>query len=228
MKPSLIVVFIIIIGFLTGSTLYFYNKSRELNSGKNVKTSFNGEVSSIGSTTNDNTIVDKLTKPADPKGRVSYPANVYYVQTKETLFAIGKKFSMSWQTITKANGITNENIVQAGYPLAIPKINKETDFFRIYFIINEDIATKVNGELRSANDSFMFSAVEVAKRYSPPFFNLKTDSTYDLLEQDLSKGTAVVMVKLNDKEDVLIGLVQPKSKGDKGFWTIAYIELQDE
>jgi len=221
-----VVVILLVFGFLVGSTTYFYNKSRTVAATTGQKsTAFNGEIISSNKD-NAPSVVDQQTKPADPKGRLSYPANVYVVQPKETLFAIGAKFGISWQLITQANGIINENAVQANYPLVIPKLNDSTDYYRVNFIINEDKATQLNQELRQQSSSDLFNPVNVAKSDAVPYFGLKADDNFELAEQDLSQGTAVVQVKKGDVNTV-IGLTQPKIKGEKGFWAVVYIEEQN-
>lgn len=226
LPPVVIVVVLLIFGFLSGSTAYFYNKSRQANvSGTQKITAFNGEVTKEEKSTGPDK-VDELTKPADPKGRLVYPANVYVVQPKETLFAIGNKFAISWQMITLANGLVNENVVQADYPLVIPKLNQNTDYYRVNLVVNEDKATQLNQELRKADSNELFDPINAAKKQALPYFGVKGDDVFSLLEQDLSQGTAVVEVKKADRS-VIIGLIQPKIKGDKGFWATVYIENQE-
>lgn len=225
--PLALVIILLIFGFLSGSTAYFYNKSRTVSDeakGKNI-TEFNGQIVSDKKT--DTGALDTLTQPAEPRGRLSYPAHAYTVQPKDTLFAIGAKLSLPWQLITQANGITNENIVQAGFTLAIPKLSEKTDYYRINLIINEDKARELNTELRNADKSEYFNPVEVAKKSATPYFGLKAEDSFNLLNQDLSQGTAVVEVKKVDYS-AIIGLSQPKVTGEKGIWAVIYVEKQDK
>lgn len=225
--PFVIVISLIVFGFLVGSTAYFYNKSQVVNSDNKKKiTSFNGEVATA-TAENAPSKVDENTKPAEPRGRLSYPANAYVVQAGETLFAIGNKMGMTWQLIMQANGIVNENIVQAGYSLAIPKINNNTDYYRINLVVNEEKATQLNQQLRKEETSEYFNPIEMAKKSAVPYFGVKADDSFTLLEQDTSKGTAVVEVKKSDYV-AIIGLIQPKVVGEKGLWAVVYVEKQDE
>src|SRR3989344_4874353 len=120
-KPALFIL-IIIIGFLSSSTVYFYNKSRVQEVKKQTGSpTFSGDLPQLTGSAQSQK-VDELTKPAEPRGRLSYPMNVYTVAAKETLFGISKQFGLTWQLVKLANGITNENLVQTGYTLVIPKI----------------------------------------------------------------------------------------------------------
>lgn len=223
--PALLVT-IVIFGFLTGSSLYFYNKAQTDTKTKNGEVTFDGQ--SPEQTKNDQPdAVDKLTKPAEPKGRPSYPANVYIIKDNETLFAIGQKFSIPWTLIVEANGLTNADVVQAKYPLVIPKLNKNTDYYRVNFILNDEKLSEINRELREVEDSEFFDVVKVVKKYAVPYFNVKETDEMTILEQDQSKGTAIVEAKAGDKVNV-IGLIQPKVIGPKGLWTVLYIESIDE
>lgn len=220
---SAIFVIILIIGFLTSSTLYFYNKSRTLTGNKGTNsTSFEADVPQPTASENAKK-VDELTKPAEPRNRLTYPANVYIVQPKETLFAIGEKFGLSYQRIKAANGVTNENLIQADFALAIPKLDSRTDYYRINFLVNEDRASELTRELRDKQDDPLFNPIEVAKKDAVPYFGVATSDTFTILEQDLAAGTALIQAKSADRTNV-IGLIQPKIKGKTGFWGVLYVE----
>lgn len=227
LPPFALVIIVLVFGFLTGSTAFFYTKSRAISSASETQniTDFNGDI--ITDRKAGATAIDELTKPAEPKGRLSYPANAYVVQPKETLFAIGTKLSLPWQLITQANGITNENIVQAGYTLAIPKLSETTGYYRVNFVVNDVVATELNAELRKTDKSEYFSPVDVAKKSAVPYFGVKAEDTFTELNKDQDKGTAVVEVKKVDYT-VIIGLAQPKVTGDKGLWAVIYAEKQDD
>src|SRR3989344_4787679 len=102
LPPVVLFVIVLVIGFLSGSTVYFYNKTRVSNSVKSGGNTFQAEIPQLtGSEVSKK--IDELTKPADPKGRLTYPEHVYIVEPKETLFGIGAKFGASgnniWQLI---------------------------------------------------------------------------------------------------------------------------------
>lgn len=223
LPPIVIVVALVLIGFLTGSTAYFYNQTRS-HITKPTGVTFDGTVPPQPSSAN-NDAVDSNTKPAEPKGRLSYPANVYTVQPKETLFAVGTKVKVPWQIIQSANGFTDENVIQSGSLLVIPKYYPNTDNYRINFIINDDKAVEILRQLKGKDTDDQFDPVKVSKASAPPYFGITTNDTFNLVEADLHAGTAVVDVK-NTDHSFVIGLVQPKTKGDKGFWAILYIEKE--
>src|SRR3990167_4358894 len=145
--PALVLVTVLLLGFLFSSTVYFYSKSRPSSKNSGDKTAFSGDLPQLTASETSKK-VDELTKPADPKGRLSYPANVYTVETKETLFGIGSKFGIDWKLIKLANGITNENLIQTGYTLVIPRIEVTTDLYRVNFQVDEDQASTLNRDLR--------------------------------------------------------------------------------
>lgn len=223
---SSLLVLVLIIGFLSSSTVYFYSKSRSFDARKKSgETSFNADLPQLTASQSSQK-VDELTKPADPKGRLSYPKNVYTVEAKETLFGIGAKFGVDWKLIKLANGITNENLIQAGYTLVIPRIEITTDLYRVNFKIDEEQASQLNRDLRDKTTDSLFNPIEVARKNAGPYFGITTENEFTLLEQDESRGTALVQVNTGDASAV-IGLWQPKEKGKKGFWAILYVELRD-
>lgn len=224
---TILLVAIIIIGFLTGSTVYYYSKSRTESASKNTSEKVFDPQATPATEAEKPNLVDTQTQAAEPKGRLSYPANSYTIQPKEALATIGEKMGVSWKLIKLANGFANENIIQSGMVIVIPKLNTKTDYYRINFIVNEEKATDLNRELRTADSSEFFDPITVAKKYAPPYFGVKAEDGYTLLEKDLSKGTALVEAKKDENVSNLIGLVQPKTTGEKGLWAMLYIEHRD-
>lgn len=223
LPPAVLLGLVLIIGFLSGSTIYFFNKSHFGNNNPKVGSkSFQADLPQISPSAL-NQKIDSLTAPAEPKGRLSFPANVYTVQSKETLFGIGVKFGVDWQLIKLANGVTNENLIQAGYALAIPRLDPSSDLYRLKFKLNEDMAAGMNRDLRDKIDDPAFNPIEVSKKSAAPYFGIKAEDEFSLLEQNESNGTALVRVKDGVSTNV-VGLYQPKIKGKNGFWAILYIE----
>lgn len=221
-SPLVMFVVLVVFGFLSGSTLYFYNRSNaDTDTKKTTTATFQAET--LPNQEEQPTNVDTLTTPAEPRGRLSYPANTYKVRPKESLFAIGEKMGVSWLIIKAANGIKDENLIQADYPLVVPKLSKETDYYRVNFLINEEKASELNRELREAEQSEWYDPVQVAKTHVEPYFNTTENDSFRLVEADNSKGTALVEAK-TDTRLVYIGLVQPKTKGQKGLWALYYVE----
>ena len=223
--PALVLVTVLLLGFLFSSTVYFYSKSRPSAKSTGDKTAFSGDLPQLTASETSKK-VDELTKPADPKGRLSYPANVYTVETKETLFGIGSKFGIDWKLIKLANGITNENLIQTGYTLVVPRVETTTDMYRVNFKIDEDKASELNRELRDKGSDPLFNPVEVAKKDAVTYFGITAEDEFTLLEQDESRGTALVQAK-NSNASTVVGLYQPKEKGKKGFWAVLYVELRN-
>lgn len=223
---SALLVMVLIIGFLTSSTVYFYAKTRSSENKKNSsEVTFGAELPQLTASQSSQK-VDELTKPAASKGRLSYPVNVYTVEAKETLFGIGTKFGIDWKLIKLANGITNENLIQTGYTLVVPRIEVTTDLYRVNFQIDEDQASQLNRDLRDKTGDPLFNPIEVSKKNAVPYFGITAENEFTLLEQDESRGTALVQVKTADNS-IVVGLYQPKEKGKNGFWAVLYIELRD-
>lgn len=221
-SPVTMFVVLAVFGFLSGSTFYFYNKSRSEDvKQKSGEATFQAE--NLPNSSNQPSKVDELTVPAEPRGRLSYPANVYKVQPKESLFAIGEKMGVSWLTVKAANGLKDENLIQADYPLVIPKLSKETDYYRVNFLIDETKASELNRELRDKDSSEWYDPVQVAKTHVEPYFNALETDTFRLVEADYSKGIALVEAK-SETRLVYVGLIQPKTKGQKGLWALYYVE----
>ncbi|MCR4277488.1 MAG: LysM peptidoglycan-binding domain-containing protein [Candidatus Berkelbacteria bacterium] len=223
--PALVLVTVLIIGFLLSSSVYFYTKSRPSTKSNSDKSTFSGDLPQLTASESSKK-VDELTKPADSKGRLSYPKNVYTVETKETLFGIGTKFGIDWKLIKLANGITNENLIQTGYTLVIPRVEPTTDMYRVNFKIDEDKASALNRDLHDKSSDPLFNPLEVAKKDAVPYFGLTAEDEFTLLEQDESSGTALVQAK-NTNASTVVGLYQPKEKGKKGFWAVLYVELRN-
>ena|SRR3989344_171434 len=224
---SVLLVLVLGIGFLVSSNIYFYQKLRQSSVTRvDATNKFSAEIPQLTASQSTQKI-DELTKPASPKGRVSYPKNVYTVGSNETLFGIGTKFSLDWKLIKLANATSNEDLIQAGFTLVIPRIDSSTDYYRINFIIDEEKVTELNRELRDRDSDPNFNPIEVAKKDVAPYFGLTAGDEYSLLEVDESGGTALVGAK-NSDTSVVVGLYQPKVKGNKGFWATLYIELRDK
>ena len=218
---SAVMVVVVIFGFLTGSSLYFYNKIDKGEKSTNSQT-FSADIPESGSSLQPSK-VDELTKPADVKGRVTYPANVYEIQKGDSLFGIGAKFEIDWELILLANSLESENVVQVGKQLVIPKLSHETDYFRINFLLDDDNASEKNRELREVEQDSSYNPILAAKDLAVPYFGITETDEFTLLEQDNSTATAIVQVKNGEKINV-VGMFQPKQKGEKGFWAILYIE----
>lgn len=224
---TILLVAIIIIGFLTGSTVYFYSKSRTENSSKVTSQKVFDPQEAPATEAPKPDLVDTQTVAAEPKGRLSYPANSYTIQPKEALATIGEKMGVSWKLIKLANGFANENIIQSGMIIVIPKLNLKTDYYRINFVVNDEQASEMNRELRTTEASEFYDPIAMAKKYAPPYFGVKVEDEFTLLEKDLSKGTALVEAKKDANISNLIGLTQPKTTGEKGIWAMLYIEHRD-
>ncbi|HSX42009.1 MAG TPA: LysM domain-containing protein [Candidatus Saccharimonadales bacterium] len=226
--PYVLVIVLIVFGFMTGATLYFYDQSRvaTVNHTSSQKATFSGQIPAADAPTAQDQALTANTKPDATKGRLSYPTNVYIVQPHETLSAIGAKLQISRALIVKATGLTNENVIQAGYSLVIPALNHDTDYYRVNFTLNETVAADLNLQLRNQSSSDYFDPVKVATKSTVPYFGVTNQDSYTLADQDLSKGTAAVEVKRDGNRIAVVGLFQPKVKGAKGFWAILYIENQ--
>lgn len=225
-NTTLIFVMLVVIGCLTGSTVYFYTKSQTTHSNSSNTTTSDQSFRADLPTATANAAsqkIDELTKPATPKGRLSYPANVYSVDAKETLFAIGQKFGLPWTTIKEANGIVDQNIIQAGYPLIIPKVSNETGYYRVEFVVNDPLAIETNKGLQGKDQDDLFDPLKVAKKNALAYFATNESDQFRLVEANLAQGVATVEAKAESRNN-LIGLIQPKTKGEKGFWVVYYVE----
>ena len=222
---GVVITIIVVFGFLTGSSLYFYGKANPPTEKNDNAEQFSAEIPAVNSSTQSSK-VDELTAPAEIKGRVTYPTNVYTINKGETLFGIGAKFEIDWKLIVLANGLESENVVQTGAKLVIPKLSHETDYYRINFSLDENNASIQNRDLRGVDESDKYDPLLVAKELAVPYFSISDTDDFSLLEQNNSLGTALVRATKAEKENV-IGLFQPKQKGDKGFWAILYIEYHE-
>lgn len=224
--PAALLTVILLLGFLTSSTVYFYSKSRQGSGNKSLlKAGFSAELPTVSMSESAKRVTEQ-TKPAEPKGRLSYPENVYSVSPRETLFGIGDKFALDWRLIKLANGVESENSIQVGDLLVIPRFDTSTDYYRVNFLIDEEEASKLSRELRERNDDPSLNPIEVAKTSSPPYFGITAADEFTLIERDDSRGTALVSVK-NSTTANAVGLFQPKVKGKKGFWAVLYVEYRD-
>ena len=163
LKPAAIWVIVLIFGFLASSSVYYYSKDRsERDKKNNDSATFSADLTILTASESSKKI-DELTKPAEPKGRLSYPKNVYTVGASETLFGLGSKFGIDWKIIKLANGITNENLIQSGTVVVVPKMDPTTDRFRVSFVLNEDKATQLNRDLSELKSDPSFTPIAVAK-----------------------------------------------------------------
>lgn len=221
-----LVILLVVFGFLVSSTIYFYNQTRSSTASQTHNA--NGFVGPIvkepASTAPDP--VDSLTKPADPRGRLSYPANVYTIGNRETLAVIAAKMNESQKYIINANSFANANSLQAGQVIAVPKLNTTTYYYRLNFIVSESVAEQTIISQRDNFNADLTDPVKVAKNSAVAYFNITNNDTFTLRSEDESKGLATVAVA-KPNYTAVIGLTQPKTIGKDGFWAIAYIEEQD-
>jgi len=210
----------IIIGFLSSVSIYYYRQSRLLST-KPDNNNFSAELPQI-SQPQDN--VEAMTEPAQPKGRLSYPAHVYKVQPGDRLASIGAKLNIPWQKIYLANDLKNEHSLKTDQLLVIPRL-APTEFYRLNFKIDEAAITEKNRQLRYESSSDLFNPIEVAKTTATGYFGITSDDEFTIIESNSADGTALIEAK--GKLRNRIGLFQPKVKGKNGLWVLLYIENYD-
>lgn len=228
MKVPLVVIIIGIIayGFLTASTVYYYNQSQEVTAKKSVNTNnFVGPVVQAQGSNQPNPIT-QYTQPSAPDGSLSYPANIYTIATGDTLATIATKLNLAQQYIANANSIIDPDSVEIGQQLVIPVLNTTTYYYRVNFIVDDNVAGQTVISQRSSPNSALTDPVKVAQSSASGYYNINTSSTFSLASEDLSKGQATVAVK-EAGYTAMIGLIQPKTLGKDGFWAMVYIEEQD-
>ncbi|OGD61089.1 hypothetical protein A3A71_02530 [Candidatus Berkelbacteria bacterium RIFCSPLOWO2_01_FULL_50_28] len=223
--PAFLATLVVLIGFLAAATYYYRSQTSTETKRSTADSTFLADVPAVTSS-DQGKIVDKLTRPATPRGRLSYPANVYVVKPLEGLFTIGNKMKMDWRLIKRANNISNENSIQQGTSLAIPKLSNETDYFRLEFRVDGSKASELNRAVQSGDESVYLDPVKVVKKEALTYFGVTESDDFSVLEQDQSRGTALIQVK-SDLHKTNIGLIQPKEKGARGIWAILYIESRD-
>lgn len=222
---SVIFASLVVFGFLASLSVYMYLQKTPAEK-VSTDTSYSGETNLVNTNSELNKKITDNTVPAEPRGRLQYPANTYTIKTGDSLFSLGSKLGLPWLLIKEANGLTADS-VQIGQSLAIPVIDSKTDYYRLVFVIDEAVATAKNLELRNSQNDPTFNAVNQAKSYAVNYFGINETDQFDLLSQDLSKGVAVVRVKKNETLEYYIGMIQPKIIGESGFWAMSYIEKRD-
>ncbi len=222
-----IVILILIIAFLTSSTFYLFNKSRSNSRSTKVSgsTTFQADLPRLNNEINQK--IDSMTKPAASRGRLSFPTNSYEIAPRESLVTVAAKFELAWQLLKSANSISNENLIQAGDILIIPKLHPETDNFRLYFSLDEVVASELNQLSKEGKTGDRLDPLTVAKAEALEYFDLTSQNlpSFLLKEKNANAGVALVEAKNSQDEIILIGLIQPKIKGENGIWALYYIEL---
>lgn len=223
LRPAVIFIVTLIFGFLLASTIYFYSLSlspKERQS-ETISDIYSGVHPEIKNQTN--AAIEAATKPAEPKLRLSYPANTYAVQPKESLYSIASKLKITATIIKSANAITDENHLQAGQILTIPVVGDVSNKFRLAFLLNEAAINELSRTLSDTSSSEAFDPVNAAKQASIGYFGLKATNDFQLVSADLSKGEALVKVE-SELCNCRIGMIQPKGRGEKAIWVMMYIE----
>lgn len=220
---SAFIVIVVIIGFLFGSTVYFYTQSRTVDKEVSQEKVFDGEIVT-NSPADKVSRVDELTKPAEPRNRLSFPANTHTIAPLESLFGIAQQMEVPASVIRTANSIVDENILKAGSILLIPEISPNTDFYRLSFIVNDNRVSELNRQLIDQTNSEYFNVLTSAKTQAQNYFGVNEQDEFILLEHNKSNGTALVEAKKSETQSNLIGLVQPRTIGEKGIWVMIYVE----
>ncbi|MEK7548528.1 MAG: hypothetical protein AAB499_01340, partial [Patescibacteria group bacterium] len=109
----------------------------------------------------------------------------------------------------------------------IPKLHPETDNFRLYFSIDELVASELNQLSKEGKTGDRLDPLTVAKAEALEYFDLTSQNlpSFLLKEKNANAGVALVEAKNSQDEIILIGLIQPKIKGENGIWALYYIEL---
>lgn len=216
---------LLVFGFLSGTTIYYYYQSQLVSSKKNTTdNSFSGEHPKLQNELTN--AIEQNTLPAEPRGALTYPANTYAIQPGESLYGIANKFGLTQSIIKDANSITNENRLEAGRKLVIPVVDETTDLYRLKFLLNEISINEYNSRVREVDTDELFDPVQAARKFAAGYFNLKATDDFHLYRTDLSKAESTVEVISSKGDKYIIGLIQPKAKGEKGFWVMVYIEIR--
>jgi len=217
-------ILLLVFGFLGGTTIYYYHQCQLLSDKRSSSASkdFSGEHPLLTNQLSEQ--ISKLTVPAEPKNSLTYPANTYVINSGESLFIIASKIGLPYSVIKRANSITDENRLEAGRRLVVPVIDESTDLYRLKFLLNEAAITDYNAKLRDSNSQELVDPVNAARKFAVGYFNLKATDDFHLYKADLSKGESTVEVKSATGGNYIVGLIQPKIVGEKGFWVMLYIE----
>jgi len=229
MKLSLwgIGVILLVFGFLSGTTVYYYRQAQLVSSQKSSSDkSFSGTHPEITNEVSEN--IRLLSVPAEPRNALTYSAHTYKINSGESLYSIATKFGLPQALLKRANSITDENRLEAGKNLDIPVISEQTDLYRLEFLLNETTISEYNAMVREATTDELFDPVQAARKFAVGYFNLKNTDDFHLFKADLSKGESTVEVDSVSGNSYIVGLIQPKAKGDKGFWVMLYIEEINE
>lgn len=225
-------VMFLIIAILAVFLGYFYNKSKTVESNNSKQTA--AKTTAIDTTKpaaptlvagETTTIVSTTTPVAIPVGKdfwakfPSKPNNIYIVQKGDTLFPIAKKFTLSWETIAAANGMTEPDKIKIDQPLVIPKMDDKTKLPFVEFAQNADVLAKAPTGKRD-------DPVAVVKNELGSIFGISTGDEFTAKSSDKTAGVAVVK-KLDGKiYNYQVNLIKPSQAGWENSWIIEKISAQ--
>lgn len=229
-NSGLSITFIILIGILTATSVYFFLKSQEKTPSQNTSnetatptpTDTSGPTPSPTATPSPSS---SLMIPAPSSNRPSNPAQTYKVKSGETLFMIGRRFDMTWTTIIAVNGISDENAdkVKSGQTLIIPSYDTATKKFFVQYKTDPARAKTIQSDADSNPTQPYLDPIKVSKSDVKPIYSINASDDYILKSRNDYTGTAQIQVTHNELS-YQIDLIQPIKKGKKGIWAIAKIQ----
>lgn len=195
-----------IILVLSGSTSYFYLQSKESKVEKSpAETGYTPPVTPVASApqsapTPAPTILKSF------QGKNSVPKITHTVGKGETLYQIGVKYNLSWETIARVNNLADVNKIVENQVLVIS--DAEGEKVQISYAPAEKPAKTYA------------SAIEAAKGEIPPVFGLTASDSYTLANPtgDANAPEVLMTIKKIDNKEY-----EAKLKKST-VWTVSYLK----
>jgi len=208
---------VVLVGILAASTTFFVAKSRQGGSSTQVAKSSKPEVSSTGegeTKTPTPQVSTAVTRPATEKP--SHPAKTYTIQGRDTLLGIAQKQGTTLAELADANGISDTDKIQAGQVLIIPENGQ------VEFILDNTKSTSLQTGVDQGKTPWRLNPDETARADASGAYGLKISDVYTVKDRS-DEGKATVTAS-SENGNLVISLIQPVTKGQKGIWAIQSIK----
>lgn len=222
---TLIVVLVVAIVLLTGSTTYFFAQSlnRPI---KEIAVTLDATKTFVGASPSPSVTASDTTTPTTTpvylaSDAVSGPSNVYTVALGETLFTIANKNELSWEALVKVNNLVDPNKITAGQQLVIPSADANKKLY-VDFVLNDARAQNAQTLADAGKNPERIDALKVAQKDAANLFGIASSDVASIDNSGNTEGTTAVLVT-HEGKSYHIDLTQPLIKGAKGIWAVVKV-----
>lgn len=157
------------------------------------------------------------------------PTETYTVVSGDTLFPIGQKHQISWQTLARVNNLSEPYTLRIGQLLVIPTISS-TKQVTVQFKPLPERITAASSTLTEATNQWRLDPLLVAQIENFTVFGLSRADDYRLTAKDDKVGSATVVATKVAGATIShfeIKLSQPTGNGSGKLWAVTSVTELD-